>query len=287
MNLKPVASGAETNAVSERGQSLTTAPLPEASFVTVLRLGGALTIGPGTLTELLDRLEGSARTSEEVGRMAAEVLLRAGLAQLDGDSVVETSSLHELDSALDERDLDRASELFQRYEPYHLTLVALRDEHQISSPTLLDPLRHNLGAQPSKDAVERLIRIPVYLGQGWTDGQVIRDGTARPSDEDIATATVETIDEIATDGLCAVADLLPTVCRRLNLSVWAAHRALASLVESGSLRSLSFPPSAGRRSQARDQVVTGSLRRIRLIPIPLDRIVIGGRPVFTVTRSSS
>jgi hypothetical protein len=273
------------NDVASPAGIFTTAAVPETSFLQVLKLGGAALMGPRTLDQLLDDLD--PRPSGDVARMAAEVLLRASLVEFKDGLIEATPQLSELDTALLAQSLDHASVLFRAYLPYRLALDTLKAESEVSVDQLITILASRIGVRPSKDAVERLLRIPVYLGQAWTDGGMIRDGTARPADDDLVAATISTFDEAATDGLCAVSELLPRLCRKLHISAWAAGKALGAAAERGLLSALSFQPSAGHRVAARDQILIGGLREVRVVLVPLDRIAVGGRPVFTVTRSAS
>lgn len=265
-----------------------TSALPEASFVQVLRLGGALLEGPGTLTSLLTRIPEGARPGEQVARMAMELLLRAGFVRIiDGEQLVETEDLRLLDRTLVAENLDEANNIWARFPPYGALLSALRKKDGLERGALPAILEPALGKRPSKEACERFLRVPVYLGQAWTDSGLLRDGTARPSD-DIATEHFSRLfEEKARDGLCPVANLLPELCRLLRISPWAASGQIRRLVQEDRFSDLSFQPAAGKRIVSRDQVVTGSLGGVRIVSIPMDRIEIGGRPVFTVSRRSS
>lgn len=264
-----------------------TSALPEASFVQVLRLGGALLEGPGTLASLLTRIPEDVRPSKQVVRMAMELLLRAGFVQIDGEQLVATEELGLLDRALAVENFDEASGLWKRFPPYDALLSALKEKDGLNRealPTILEPV---LGKLPSKEACERFLRVPVYLGQAWTDGELIRDGTVRPRDDVVVEHFSRLFEEKARDGLCPISNLLPELCRLLCISPWAVSRQIQHLVQEDRFPDLSFQTAAGKRITALDKVVMGGLAGIRTMPIPMDRIEIDGRPVFTVSRRSS
>jgi hypothetical protein len=216
----------------ERQHAFTSARLPAASFLAVLRLGGAVLAGSTTLPNAVEAIQPPHRPSEEVARMAAEFLWRAGFLHVTPSlTITPDRSLHALDEALLSQDLDPASALLTRFAPYMVVLEALKSQGSAAADEMLPILSSELGDAPSKEAVDRLVRVPVYLGQAWTDGPRIRNGANRPTKAQLASATSTAFDQLATDGLCAVGDLLPHICRELLMSPWAAGRALSSLVE--------------------------------------------------------
>jgi hypothetical protein len=258
--------------------------LPEASFLQVLRLGSLLLGESSTPDGLLSRAIGELNVSKEIARMAAEALLRGGFLQRLNGAITATDKLHAFDRALARAALDEASDLWSGYLPYQAMLELLKEQGALGTDALPDLLTPALGGKPGKDACERLVRAPVYLAQAWTDDHLVRDGTRRPTDEDCSAAWREAFATRERDGICRISELLPEFCRRARMTPWAAGRQMARIVQEGGLSDLSFQSAAGKRPVARDQVVEGPLQAIRATPVPLDRIDIGGRPVFTVSR---
>lgn len=266
--------------------------LPEAAFIQVLRLGGALLEGKGTLVELVDRIEERHRPTERIAPMAIEILIRAGFASLEGDLLTPTDDLFSLDELLAIENLDEASRLWTIFMPYNAYLTKLREEGMLEINNLPMVLERYLAGRPSIEACERFSRAPVVLGQAWTDQgvdgkNVIRDGSARPEDNAAIESFSRLFEEKARDGLCPIIELLPDFCRLLRISPWAASRQLQHLVQENLLAGYSFQPAAGKRIAGRDSIVKGRLGGLQMIPVPLDRIQIGDRPIFTVSRRSS
>jgi hypothetical protein len=263
---------------------LTESVLPGVSLMQVLRLGGLLLNGAGTLEELQIRAGLESRPESNSLRFAAEILRRAGLARFKNDRIVATQALSSLDSALAEGLLADASKLLEGFLPYKILIEILQENETVGKESIQDLLANPLGATPAKKASNRLLRFPVYFGQAWTDGNVVRDGTATPSKEEIATALSTIFDEIQIDGLASIEELLPLLCRSLRTSPWFAAGRIEQLVQANRFPHLSFDSAAGERVQARDQVVSGNLTSVQAISVPQDRIFLGERPVFTVSR---
>jgi hypothetical protein len=271
---------------------LSKAILPEAAFIQVLRLGGVLLEGKGTLVELVNRIEERHRPTGRIAPMAIEILIRAGFASLEGDLFTPTDNLILLDDVLAVEDLDEANRLWTNFLPYNLYFSKLRERGSLEISELPIILEKDLGGRPTIEACERFSRAPVVLGQAWTDknadnNSIIRDGSARPPDD----AAIESFSHIfegkARDGLCQIIDLLPDFCRSLKISPWAASKQLQHLVEENLLQEYSFQPSAGKKIAGKDYVVKGRLGGLQTYLVPLDRIQIGDRPIFTISRRSS
>lgn len=262
------------------------AVLPDVSLLPVLSLGGAILVGAAPLPALRERLADP--PSVDTARMAGEVLLRAKLAVSDGASLATTAELGALDAALREERLDDASRIFRAYPPYAALLDALSARQTVTIPELPDLLAVATHGQPSRKACERLARMPAYLGQAWTAESALLDGTRRPSDDAIATRLRELFDANARDGLCTIDVLLTALCKEQRMTPWAAAGAVRRLVEAGQLPSLAFDPALGpgRRARSRDSIVKGSLLHISEAPVPMDRLEIRSRPVFTVSKRS-
>ncbi|MGA7562060.1 MAG: hypothetical protein WBW55_02520 [Desulfobaccales bacterium] len=266
--------------------------LPEAAFIQVLRLGGSLLEGKGTLDDLVNRIEEGHRPTERIAPMAIEILIRAGFASLEGDLVTPTDNLKLLDDFLAVENLDEANRLWTNFLPYGLYFSKLRDKGSIEISDLPLIFEDEIGGRPTIEACERFAHAPVVLGQAWTDKidnnkNIIRDGSARPHDKTAIESFSSIFEAKERDGLCSIIDLLSDFCRSLRISPWAASKQLQHLVEENFLRDYSFQPSAGKRVAGRDYIVKGRLGGLQIYPVPLDRIQIGDRPIFTISRRSS
>ena len=264
-----------------------TATLPEASFLQVLRLGGALLQGQAQLPDLIMRMPESKKPSKEVANMGAEFLLRAGLAITEDQQLIATKALESLDQSLEQGDLDEASAQFRNFGPYRALLEALQMNSRLDFDAVGDVLAREIGKVPSKDSSKRFIQVPVYLGQAWREGSTLCDGTARPDDDTIMDSFRRAFDAKARDGLCAIKELLFELRRSLRISPWFAFRQLARIVEANQLAEYSFQPSAGKPILSRCEVFRGGLADLQTLVIPMDRIQVNGRPVFTVGQRSS
>jgi hypothetical protein len=264
--------------------------LPEASFIQVLRVAGALLEGGAGIDDLVSRIEERYRPTNRIAPMAIEILIRAGFAIINGDLFAPTDSLKLLDEALSEENLDEASRLWISFPPYNSYLNKLREKNSIEVSEIPGLLESDLRARPTIEACERLSRSLVFLGQAWTEKRegkdIICDGSARPEDKDMINTFSSLFAEKSHDGLCPIIELLPDLCRLLKISPWAASRQLQHLVQENTLPDYSFQPSAGKKITRRDFIVKGRLGGLQMIPVPLDRIQIGDRPIFTISRRS-
>jgi hypothetical protein len=267
--------------------SFSRAPLPEVAFPQVVRLAAAVGGEGGTIDEIRARIAKENRPSADISRSAAEVLVRSSLVAL-GDMVLHpTEKLGQFLDALSKTDLDSASRIFSAYPAYRSVIEILGEAQAITVSGADRLLSSRLGAKPSREGNERLWRVAVYLGQAWSDGPDLRDGTSRPDQEVVRKVFLGVFDELAQDGLCALSELLPAFCRRLRISPWYAQQVIQTLVVEDRLSELSFQPSAGKRLNARDQVITLHHGEVRVVSSPIDRLDIGGRPVFTVLRGGA
>ncbi len=261
------------------------AVLLEVSFPQVLRVANAVALTPTSLVEVMGAIHEASRPSPEIGRLAAEMLLRAGLIDVADGNISGTAALPRLLDALDARNLDAASEVWQSYAPYMTVLsilrsqavVELKNSHSILSQT---------ADHGSREGNDRLWRIPVYLGQAWNDDGLLRDGSARPHKEATRVAVLALFNDFQNDGLCPVRELLPRLCRDLRMSPWIASRIIQELVEAGMLPELSFQPSAGGKIVARDQIVFRENGEIQTAAVAMDRLEVSRRPVFTISKAS-
>jgi hypothetical protein len=267
--------------------SFSRALLPEVAFPQVVRLAAAVGGEGGTIDDIRARIAKENRPSVDIARSAAEVLLRCSLVVLSDMILRPTDKLGQFLDALSKTDLDLASRIFSEYPAYRSVIEILREAEAIAVSGADGLLSSRLGAKPSREGNERLWRTAVYLGQAWSDGPDLRDGTARPDQEVIRSVFLEIFEKLAQDGLCALSELLPAFCRRLRVSPWYAQQVIQTLVIEDRLSELSFQPSAGKRLNARDQVITLHHGEVRMVSSPIDRLDIGGRPVFTVLRGAA
>jgi hypothetical protein len=274
---------AETRTITGE-EKFSTAVLLEVAFPQVLKVANALAEEGGTLSEIRDRIHNQA-PSEEIVLLCEEMLLRAGFAALEEQKVLPTPALGKLLSALESFCLDEASALWETYKPYQLVCETLKERGRVKLSASLPLLVKRLGRRPSREASDRLWRIPVYLAQAWTLGGELRDGSNRPDRKLIMDELLTLFRRLAKDGLCLLSDILPELCGNLRISPWAAGREIQSLVEDGSLSEVSFQPSAGKKIATRDQVVYSKDGEIKTASVALDRLEIGGRPVFALVRA--
>jgi hypothetical protein len=263
--------------------SFSKATVPEASLLQVLRIAGSVLSGASDIDGVLSFFADEDRPSKSVTRMALEVLLRACLIEGDENLISPTAGLTELDRSLAEGDLDRVSTLMEEFKPYQ-ELLSMIHEERVISPTRPSSATRTRLFGSSIDAFERLVRFPVYLGQAWTHEGGVRDGSVRPRDEEASLAFQSVFEANNRDRLSPLSTLLPLLARELATSPWALSKQLQAIVERGGLSEFSFEPAVGKKTISRDQVVTGSLRALNVEPVPLDRLRISGRPVFTVER---
>ena len=266
--------------------ALSSAVLLEVSFPQVLRLGNAILEGPGQLADILTRFHEGIRPSSEIARLAAEMLVRAGLVELRAGALIPRDRLSQLATALDEANLDAASKIWENYEAYAIVKGLIQANGSVKAEETYKTIIKVLGKAPSKEGSDRLWRIPVYLGQAWSDGAELLDGSNRPTREKVVEKFLVLFEELQQDGLCLLSNIVPRLCHELEISPWAAAREIQISVEDGSLPTVSFQPSVGKRLVARDQVVVRKDGQIQTVAVPIDRLEIGGRPVFAVARGS-
>jgi hypothetical protein len=262
---------------------LTDAALPQASLPQVLRLAGAVSEGPGSLDDILARLPQRERPIAGTAKRGLEILRRVGVISADGTRIVATEKLAALEVALRSEMLDEISSIFTSFEPYSIVLKSLKEKGQLARSEVEGILRRTVNTTVGKEASERLLRFPILLGQGWVDGQLVLDGSQRPPAEEALRGLYIAFKRSSRHSLARVSDFLSAFCRDLRVSPWAAKRQIARLVADGQLRELSFQPAAGHKPIVHEHVISGTLQHPELTPVAIDRILIGGRPVFTVS----
>jgi hypothetical protein len=179
--------------------------------------------------------------------------------------------------------LDEISATLTLFEPYRVTLQSLKERGQLARNEVEGILRRAINTTVGKEASERLLRFTILLGQGWVDGRLVLDGSQRPNSEEALRGLYVAFKRSSRHSLARVSDLLPAFCRDLHVSPWTAKKQIGRLVADGQLRELSFQPAAGRKPLVREHVISGTLQHPELTPVAIDRILIGGRPVFTVS----
>jgi hypothetical protein len=164
--------------------TLSDATIPQASLPQIFRLAGAVSIQPGTLNDVRERVPPRERPIPANARRGLEILRRAEIISFDGANIAGTPKLEGLDRALRAGDLDAISSMFMPYEPYALTLRALRDRVQLARDEVEALLRASLSGGVAKEASERLLHYTVLLGQGWIDGRLVLDGSHRTAPDE-------------------------------------------------------------------------------------------------------
>lgn len=260
------------------------ASLPEASFPQIVRIAVSASRRGSTIGELLDGISREVRPSEDIARAAVEVLLRSSLLTGDGSRLIATETLRDFLQAIAALKLDLASQILCAYQPYRWVMEILREREVVDKGFAYDSLAARLDLRPSREGCERLWRVPVYLGQAWSDDSGIRDGSQRPDQLQIRDVFLNAFNALSQDGLCPLRELIPFVCGKLRVSPWYLQSSIQALVSEDRLAEVSFQPSAGKRLMARDQVINIHSGDVRVISLPLDRMDIAGKPVFTVVR---
>jgi hypothetical protein len=262
---------------------LSDAALPQASLPQILRLAGAVSEAPASLDDILGRIPQRERPIASTARRGFEILRRVGIITVDSAHIVATDKLAGLEVALRSEMLDEISATLTLFEPYRVTLQSLKERGQLARNEVEGILRRAINTTVGKEASERLLRFTILLGQGWVDGRLVLDGSQRPNSEEALRGLYVAFKRSSRHSLARVSDLLPAFCRDLHVSPWAAKKQIARLVADGQLRELSFQPAAGRKPLVREHVISGTLQHPELTPVAIDRILIGGRPVFTVS----
>jgi hypothetical protein len=269
--------------IPESMKELSKATLPQASLPQILRLAGAVKeSAPAPVPEILARINENDRPTEGTSRRGFEILRRMALLTFDGQTIRASADLDQLDSLLRNSRLDEISDLFKRFRPYAVLLERLRNRHKLERSEIDPWLRRTLDPEIGKESSVRLSRYHVLLGQAWTDGDAILDGSQRPESSSFVQGFESAFAAKARDGLAKVSELLPETCRTLRMSPWAAAKAI-SLLADGPLSNYSFQPAVGGRPTGRDQVISGSLHNVLLVNVPTDRVFVGGRPVLTIS----
>ena len=266
----------------QRDQEITTA-LPRASFPQVLNLLGSVRrVGPATAADIVASTRGGAVTVP-TARSALEILRRVGFVELDKMLYAPTASAEAVANALAAADLDAISSMMLRFDAYRTFLDLLQDRGWVARENVIEVLRDALGKIGTYES-ERLPRYHTLLGQAWTRGDRILDGSQRPTDRDAADAFERAFKDTASEGIADVNDLLPRFCENTRMSPWAAKRRIEGFVKESTLQGYAFQAAAGRRPITRDAVIGGTLDELRLEPVIVDRFQLGQRPVFTVER---
>lgn len=263
--------------VTERSAST---PLPRASLPQALRILSIVRSMDGaTAAEVAAKL-GDQTTSDTV-RRAANLLVSLRLLTASEKQFRATDDANLIDKMLSSGDLDAFSSILEQFAPYAAFKAELRARQAIARRDFSQVVRSHFPAAGSYEA-ERLPRYLILSGQAWTDGELVRDGSMRLTDRDATELFQEAYSKTAVEGLAKVIALLPQFCRMGGISPWAAKRQIERLIGERLLPQYRFEPSAGGKPVTRDEVLVGSLSSVTAEPVPIDRLHLGERPVFTV-----
>lgn len=258
-----------------------TTSLPRASLTQMLRLLGiARRLNGGTVEQFVAEM-GADAISPDAARRPLEILRRIKLLDQLGNQFQPTPDIALVDTALRGGDLDSLSQIMERFIPYQAFLETLRVEGRILRADVSALVRQIVGGAGEAES-DRLPRFHVLLGQAWTDGKWIVDGSGRPTDRDATDAFEEAFHGTASVGISKMQDLLFRYCELTKMSPWAAKRQIEKFVAARMLPEFNFQPAAGAKPITRDEIVTGSLDHVMTEPVIVDRIFLGERPVFTV-----
>lgn len=255
--------------------------LPRASLQQMFRLLGiAWRLNGGTVEQFLAEM-GADAISADNARRPLEILRRIELLEQVGEFFRPTPDVEVVDTMLRGGDLDSLSAIMERFAPYRAFLGALKQNGRIRRKEIVPLVRDLIGPAGSAES-DRLPRFHVLLGQAWTEGEWIVDGSSRPTDRDATDAFEEAFRSTASVGIAKMEDLLLAYCMLMRVSPWAAKRQIERFVAARMLPEYSFQPAAGAKPITRDEVITGSLDKVETEGVIIDRIFLGERPVFTV-----
>jgi len=255
--------------------------LPRASFPQLLRLldsarqqrhGSADAITTGLAEE---------KITVDTARRGLEILRRVRLLTQERDMFTTTADADTVSAALEAGDLDVISSLMERFEPYQAFRNLLREHRQVPREAAGGMVMDLLGGVGSYEAA-RLPRFHTLLGQAWSLGEMIVDGSQRLTDRDATDVFGEAFAATAAVGIAKVQDLLQHFCAVTCTSPWAAKRQIGKLVAEGMLEGYTFQPAAGGKPITKDEIVSGSLEHLEITPVIIDRLTLGNRPVFTI-----
>lgn len=254
--------------------------LPRATLPTSLKLLGLVRReGPSTAEQLAAML--GDRTTADTVKRGLELMRRVELVSMHGNKFEAAPDANLIDSLLQSKDLDGASAVFSRFEPYSVFLRLLEEREAIEKEVVVSLISEVLGQVGTYEA-ERLPRYHILLGQAWSDGDLFRIGSRRPTDRDATEIFQQAFRESSRDGLAKVVDLLPRMCRLAGMSPWAAKKQIERFVADRLLPDYNFEPSAGGKPVTRDEVLVGGIENISTEPVVIDRLHLGERPVFTI-----
>lgn len=258
-----------------------TTSLPRASLPQMLRLlGVARRLEAGTVEQFVGELR-SDPISADKARRPLEILRRMELIEQAENIYRVREDANVVDANLRLGDLDALSSIFERFEPYKAFLDALKARGRVRRSEAASLVQELIGPAGATES-DRLPRFHILLGQAWTDGEWIVDGSNRPTDRDATDTFEEAFNSTAAVGIAKVFDVLLRYSELARMSPWAAKRQIERFVAGKMLPAYSFQPAAGAKPLTRDEIVTGSIDRIELEPVIVDRLFLGERPVFTI-----
>ena len=258
-----------------------TTSLPRASLPQMLRLLGVTRrLHEGTVEQFVAEMR-SDPISADKARRPLEILRRMALIEQIGNRYQVRADADVVDANLRSGDLDALSSIFERFAPYEAFLSALKKRGRVRRSDAASLVQELIGPAGTAES-DRLPRFHILLGQAWTDGEWIVDGSNRPTDRDATDTFEEAFRGTATVGIAKVQDLLLRYCELSRMSPWAAKRQIERFVAGRMLPAYSFQPAAGTKPLTRDEVLAGSLDRVELELVIIDRLFLGERPVFTI-----
>ncbi|WP_156400633.1 hypothetical protein [Caulobacter sp. Root655] len=277
----PAADGKRSRSAAPKASAPIATPIPRASLPQTLRmLAAARRIGGGTVEEIVAALDQDSISLDKAKR-PVEILRRIGLLDQSGTMFRPTKDVDTVETALVTDDLDAVSSILERWEAYRSFLTVLKERGTVARQEIV-PLVHEIVGRAGLEESERLPRFHILLGQAWSNGDAIFDGSNRPTDRDATDAFEQAFVEVSSVGIAKVIDLLPRFCELSRMSPWAAKQRLEKFVAARSLPDYTFQPAAGGKPVSRDEAITGPLDKVRTEPVVIDRLYLGERPVLTV-----
>jgi hypothetical protein len=267
----------------EHSFHFSTLAAPNISLMPVLTLLGIVLQKPAGSKTAIAALTKKDEISSVAANSAAEVLLQASFIDKEGDQIIALSSASEFATVFESGDLDRISALFRQFNPYAVVLDYLAEYGSLPDE-LNDELKNRMG-RISLYAYRNLRPYAIYFGQAWTDSAITMDGSRRPPRALIVEQFPKVFDSQQTAQLASLESIILGISRELRSAPWWIRNEVQALTELGSFPDFRFDPASGGKPKTRDRVVSGTLSNPILSPVVVDRLLLNGRPVFTVVRS--
>lgn len=269
-------------AAADKGDTvLSNAFLPQSSFSQLMRVASYV---PKTgITSIESLIQEYGDIDKGNARRSLEILRRLSIIKSQGADLSSAENMSLVERLLAAQELDRLSELFATFSPYTILMENLREHGDLAKSNIEDILRNASDRDVGKESSVRLAKYPILLGQAWTAKVgFISDGSNRPSNEVFLEAFDKSFQAASHDSLAKVQDVLLSLCLELRMSPWAAKRQWQAIAARDGLKKYVMQPAAGQKPIAADKVAGGSLREPAEVPVYVDRIELGERPVFTI-----